>query len=452
MAYYGLTIGPIVNTLSLARKTAEIWMASYMFSYMMKNIAKKLYEKKVEFIIPYIDSTSFEINDEGIGMYHDRIIFRSDDFSLEKLDEIIKGVKKEFATIISEVIKKDKEDIYEFFKDYVYVYTFKSEKEYQNPILETYPILDNLEYHHNIYRYKTYIQEFLFRDKILQTSLAKSTKKTSFPSIMQIAAKDFALSNKEDDYSKIEKRDDFKQVYKYIAIVHADGDNLGKVVKDDKDISEKLFEFAKKAKNTLQGKAETLFIGGDDLLFFAPVISKDGTIFDLIAKLRKDYRDALNDKRTTLSFGVSITYYKYPLYEALSLSRDALFNKAKKTNNKNNLAISVRKHSGQSFESVMEFDSEIYRNFKNLLENVLKSKIEIPHSIHHKLDSMKELIKEIEINQIDDMFENYFNEEEHQGQFKEGLNEIKELLKLQKDDFENFFAELSMIKLLRGDR
>jgi len=452
MAYYGLTIGPIVNTLSLARKTAEIWMASYMFSYMMKNIAKKLYEEKVEFIIPYIDSTSFEINDEGIGMYHDRIIFRSDDFSLEKLDEIIKGVKKEFATIISEVIKKDKEDIYEFFKDYVYVYTFKSEKEYQNPILETYPILDNLEHHHNIYRYKTYIQEFLFRDKILQTSLAKSTKKTSFPSIMQIAAKDFALSNKEDDYSKIEKRDDFKQVYKYIAIVHADGDNLGKVVKDDKDISKKLFEFAKKAKNTLKGKAETLFIGGDDLLFFAPVISKNGTIFDLIEKLRKDYRDALNDKRTTLSFGVSITYYKYPLYEALSLSRDALFNKAKKTNNKNNLAISVRKHSGQSFESVMEFDSEIYRNFKNLLENVLESKIEIPHSIHHKLDSMKELIKEIETNQIDDMFENYFNEEDHQGQFKEGLNEIKELLKLQKDDFENFFAELSMIKLLRGDR
>ncbi|CAA6823139.1 MAG: Unknown protein, partial [uncultured Sulfurovum sp.] len=42
MKYIALTIGPIVDTLSLGRKTSEVWMASYLFSSFMKNSIRKI--------------------------------------------------------------------------------------------------------------------------------------------------------------------------------------------------------------------------------------------------------------------------------------------------------------------------------------------------------------------------------------------------------------------------
>ena len=52
--YIGLTIGPIAKTLHQARKTREIWGASYLFSYLMKKIIKKLKDKDVKFVLPYL--------------------------------------------------------------------------------------------------------------------------------------------------------------------------------------------------------------------------------------------------------------------------------------------------------------------------------------------------------------------------------------------------------------
>lgn len=78
------------------------------------------------------------------------------------------------------------------------------------------------------------------------------------------------------------------------------------------------------------------------------------------------------DKPTSLSFGVTIHYEKFPLYEALRLSQDMLFGVAKAE--KNGAAIQLQKHAGQSaavfiyndaLEEVLSLQADIFTNADN---------------------------------------------------------------------------------------
>jgi len=160
---------------------------------------------------------------------------------------------------------------------------------------------------------------------------------------------------------------------------------------------------------------------------------------------------------------VSITYYKYPLYEALDKSRKALFENAKEHPGKNAVAISVQKHSGQSFAFRVGKKDPHYGYFEMLLGAILDESSELPHSVHHKLSDMESLIAALS-EEVDDegkprdrsiepLFDNFFNEELHATRYKDGLDLLKMLMTaLPDDEQETLFAMLSLIKLLRGDR
>ena len=92
MKFVALTIGPIYKTLKNAKKTREIWGASYFFSFVIKEIVKKLVGK-VEFITPYVEDEIFEKRD-GVGLFHDRIIFKSDTVKKDELQKIVDEVLK----------------------------------------------------------------------------------------------------------------------------------------------------------------------------------------------------------------------------------------------------------------------------------------------------------------------------------------------------------------------
>jgi len=470
--YYGITIGPIVETISKAQKTIEIWAASYIFSKMMKKIAYELKKQNVKFIIPFVNG-EYQENDSGIGMYHDRIIFESDNLSIDKVNEIITNIKSEFAKDIASTLKEDEKKVNNYFQKYIKTYVVEVEN-CQNPILDIYQILDNIEYNNEIYEYEDFIDRFFIRDNILKSNLKKKSGVKGFDSIPQIASKEtnIDLGYMDDDsdyYKELQNRlkDNFKQVYKYIAIVHADGDRLGNVVKKsikdfsgDNPVSKALFEFGEKSKKLLKKySCNTIFIGGDDLLFFAPVVMKvdeeDRTIFDLLDELRDVYNDAFEfynknaKEKTTLSFGVSITYYKFPLSEALNLSRNALFGKAK--NKRNAVAISVRKHSGQMNELVLSFDDKRYDLFKNMLKDILNDNADLPFSIHYKLKDLEELLELID--NFDSFFDNYFNEDIHKNKFKKGLNYIKSIIENSPNNrLEVAFPATNIIKLLKGKK
>lgn len=451
MKYIALTIGPIVDTLSLGRKTSEVWMASYLFSSFMKNSIKKIKERSdAEFIIPFLDEEILQEKDDGVGMFHDRFILKSDTLTLEEVEEILQEGKDEIAVMVAESIKRDSDKVKAFFSKYLQTYLFETTENFENEVLDISKIMDSIELHTpRLESDEDYIRLFLNRDIILNSSLAKTSfgKKPSFESIEAIAAQELG------------EELDVKNAYKYIAIIYADGDNLGSYIKSQKDvttISKKLFDFDKKAAITIKDYgALPIFIGGDDLIIFAPLLNNGKTIFDLLNDLSKYYVETLETDKSTLSFGVSITYYKYPLYEALTKARNTLFGVAKNYDGKNAVAVSTQKHSGQSFDFCIGKSEDGYTKFIELLAKVLKEEIELPHAIHHKLKEYEKLFKEIPQKRIKDTFENLFNEDLHKTKFKEGLEDIRNLMETLGQgtkEQEKLFSMLSTIKVLRGDR
>ena len=104
MKYIGLTIGPIDKTLALARKTRELWGASYLFSYMMKEIIKNLLENGINqenIIIPYALDLELHPYAYGAGIYPDRLVFRADEKDLQDLMNIINTVSWSIAEKIA---------------------------------------------------------------------------------------------------------------------------------------------------------------------------------------------------------------------------------------------------------------------------------------------------------------------------------------------------------------
>lgn len=458
MKYIAMTLGPITDTLMLGRKTSEIWMASYIFSSYMKKVIFDIKKgTDAKFIVPFVDDDNlFDAKDEGIGMFHDRFIFTTQTQNIADIEKILQKHKDELSEMIATSIKKESAKVKSFINQYLQTYLFESSENFANPIVDISNILDSLELHTPLLEAdEDYLRLFLNRDILLQSQLAKDSfgQKPSFDSIEAIAAQE----KDSENFSA-------KNAQKYIAIIHADGDNLGEYIKSQSDttsVSKNLFLFDKKAVESIKEfGAIPLFVGGDDLLIFAPVINKEKkTIFHLIEQLSQDYENTLQTKKSTLSFGVSITYYKYPLYEALEKSRNALFDVAKKYNykehKKNAVAISAQKHSGQSFDFCISKNEESYDSFVSLMGQTLSEEIELPHAIHHKLSKYNMLFKNIQTQQLADTFENIFNEEIHQTKFEKGLKEIKNLmvtLGLEESQQAKLFSMLSTIKLIRGDR
>jgi len=138
--------------------------------------------------------------------------------------------------------------------------------------------------------------------------------------------------------------DDLKRLCykKYFCIVHADGDNMSRAIADRDNIeavSKNLFEYAKESNRKIKEfGGQTIFAGGDDLLFFAPVMYEDKSIFNLCEEISHDFEMKFKGV-ATLSFGISEQYIKHPLYEAVETSRNLLFGRAK-NEYKNNIAFS----------------------------------------------------------------------------------------------------------------
>ena len=78
-----------------------------------------------------------------------------------------------------------------------------------------------------------------------------------------------------------------------------------------------------------------IYAGGDDLLFLAPVSNGKGqTVFELCQEIAMLFEGKMKDNFVgfsscpTVSFGISIQYEKFPLYEALNHARNLLFGMA----------------------------------------------------------------------------------------------------------------------------
>ena len=420
MKYAGITIGPIYKTLFKARKTKELWAASYIFSFTMREIAKKFKNKK--FIMPYVADEMFEV--KNVGLFNDRMIFEAD--GVEEKD-----IEKAIDEAIKELSDKTGIDI-NYLKEYIQVeYVIKDVKS-GNIVDEIYKYLDTKEL---FFQTPTEDKFKNFFQNVNNTELAKfafGKDHKSFDSLLEIALADIIDDDLREIIREYEEKDinifedeelnkkyNFQDYHKYVAIVQVDGDNMSKVnklldnasIEDYEELSKDLFKFVKEAVDEIKRFGGfVVYAGGDDLLFFAPVKNENKNILDLAFKLDELYQDKMkkwNEKlkntKTTLSFGVNVSYYKFPMYEALRNAQSLLFDKAKSV--KNTIAIDVIKHSGQVFNAVIK--KENIEEIKALLNN----DFQFDTSIVYKIDTYKNVIKLLnEEDRFKAFFKNYFNE------------------------------------------
>lgn len=254
-------------------------------------------------------------------------------------------------------------------------------------------------------------------------------------------------------------KDNVKPYHKYMAIVKADGDNLSDILKQissdpdsigldaHNELSERLFDFSKNVNEiTEKYKGELVYAGGDDLLSFIPLAFSEieescdtdtntekneqnikrkeitKTVIDYALELSDKYNFFVNrpgeKAKSSLSFGISIFYFKYPLSKALKRADEQLNYIAKKNKGKNSLALQLTQHSGQSTQLLFSFSDSPLSDFNSYLKNIISAEKEVPHGILAKLAKFKTLIINAEGEEdINNIFENVIKDDSHKKNY-----------------------------------
>lgn len=393
MRYTAINIGPIIATLSMARKPRELWAASYMFSHLMKCIYSEAEKQGAVIISPAKPKT----DKNRVGIYPDRIYIKG---AVDATAIVCEAIWSFYGDLFSQGKRGSNNPDLDYFN--VMSATCEAGKE-SVAIGILNQKLDLMELCH------------LAPDKDVAQSIYDIISKRVFSSLFELATgKDRLPIPELEKIARIRLSDHpdekEKSHHRYFCVVQADGDNVGKTVshQDLEDglvlkISQELVQFGLDATELITSFGGVpVYAGGDDLLFLAPVIGKDGTH---IFKLLDDIEDkafqgvrskvdtlGLKDKdgnviKASLSFGVSINYYKYPLYEALESARNLLFGVAKNTDRfpqKKAVAWSLRKHSGGTFNGAISLQDEVLKKqFQDLIDTMRDD--DIVSAVAHKI-------------------------------------------------------------------
>lgn len=494
MTYTALTTGPIVASLDQAHKTREIWAASYLLSHLMERTIHHLMTgqdaiRADQFVVPYPKVRALPTYNAELkraGVFPDRLILESENGLFDQLQNAVKEAKDEIAADFEKIdgIENAKQYLDQYFRTDI-VEMKATEK---NVVVEINQVMANCELQNTlISKDDLYFTTFL--EKIHGSTLFNQVfeKGYSYPSmleigirklnggqkisrpkredLMEIGERILKENAKPNDKEKLLDDDDkllaglkksegfkdkLKTAHKYVAIVQADGDNVGKLIESIylnnpgkiKDFSKALSNFSLRSVEAIMAYGgEPVYAGGDDLLFFAPVVTHDDQIFGLLKKLDDIFNGEVVEesnlkglvkgleKSPSMSYGVSVTYYKYPMHEALRAGRHLLFGKAK-SGSKNAIAYRLQKHSGQSFDDVLNKDSDFY---KALMEMLTLEDNNLISSLLYNLEMQKSSLGKIAGDKVrlDHFFKNSYNEEVHQSEAADAfIEKVKKLIYL----------------------
>ena len=491
MKYVGITIGPIFKTIGEAISPAGLWFGSYFFSTVTKKLCEKLVEiPTVKIFSPFYDSNSNQNpQEDGIGRYHDRILFSIDDNTVteEKLQKIISAVKKEMAKKFG-TFKTDKE-IMLFIDNYLRIdfvilneetineIIGKREKAGNNIAIILNDALDALELmaagkgrtDMNLFapffagqkdNRNCYIKgSELFTDTKLNSQLVISY--SDYASELK-SIEDIASSQKKEESSSEEVPDGEVAPTRseYYAVVNSDGDKVGTLLKDlcrGVDISQQpdwINSFSKACLKYAGKAAElvgnyggmTIYAGGDDLLFIAPVHSLFSLCSELDEMFKKTLKQVLKEVNllddsinVSLSFGVAVQYVKYPLYEALERARVQLY-KAKESCG-NRLGIELVKHSGKTVQLMVE--NEKLEAIDNLIKYRATTNDQALESVLYNLQDTEIIFKLL----FEKTAQNAFDLQEYKTRFLNNFNNPNQLAyhdylgKIAKCFYDNYLKE-----------
>ena len=424
--YIAVTIGPIFDTINLASSPSALWAASYLFSMLSKNICQTLTENgvaKEDIISPYYDPDDELLNkNDGVGLFHDRIIFRAESFPIEQFNKI----KDEAINRTLELFGFDKKD-HPYFQKYFLVSAFAFESD--SPITDSAKALDCLELA------KPFVEErgsnpllTMFhsddtnrrndeiKNRVTQMGITEWQLFDSNRNVMSLPriAKNHVPSEQANNFKK----------FKYYAVVRSDGDRMGEIIKTLKtdqnvrDFSKACLSYCSKvAEKVKEYGGVTIYSRGDDLLALIPVEnSRAKTVFGFIKSVNDIFTNSFDQYNVdvSLSLGVFVSYYKFPLYEALERSAELLFGTAKSY--RNCTAIHFQKHAGQSegmvifndsLDRVIELHSGIVGGMKNPDSDIILSAM-------HKFTLFKNMFNNTDTDeQIQNLFNNTFDADDH---------------------------------------
>ena len=438
MKYTAINIGPIIETLSMARKPRELWAASYMFSYLMECLINEIGKVKGKVVSPALLKDSSVKN---VGLYPDRVFVEGE----LDVDNVIRCALRTFSDGIG---------IDENYVNIMYVSIDQDPKDEESAIKKLNRLLDCTELCNRTVKdgsRKDVLNLIQRKYNSPFFELAKNSKRFEVKSLAEIATYKLSKVNPvrwrelcnllhedddeqdgEDEFYKGIKhsfKEEYHSYYKYVCVVQADGDNMGKIIsllgsEQVKLLSEALLDYGSAASQMIEGYGGLpIYAGGDDLLLIAPVVSDytlkgtDGkadrkilNVFELVSAIDNLYNSIVDGKlgvgdmkrpidnknnpiHTSLSYGLTISYYKYPLYEALGSAQSLLFNNAKKVNDKNAIAWCLRKHSGSGFIGTITKNTSknsVYSIFNELMECSVDESL--VSAIAHKLRSNEDLL------------------------------------------------------------
>lgn len=429
-------MGPIFDTISRTRSTRAVFNASYVFSWLVKNIILEYLHRISNgnpgsqhfesILIPYVVNEGDMFgNDTHAGLFHDRVIVLSNDPSTdwEHFLGAIEATLYKLSGSIAEDLNlsriNDRKDpltvneinqLNDFVLNYFKTYAVCVDVESTNNHIDTVDnLLNAMELRPNLLgnqetdlffqwlelRFVSSFRHFTLKDSFAQTANKR------FESILEVSlsehvkrikslGEDFYWSVFSDKVTSVNQEIDdplsvittripdlelFKY-HRYFAVVRADADFLGRAIaslfKEKGSLGENpfgglsnsLFAFSLKATKEIEDwGAMPIFLGGDDVLCFCPVMCNGKSVIDLCLVLDKLFTDTLRENATLwkvistggynvrLSFGVSIGYYKHPMSELISDSYHLLTD-AKKM--RHAIGISVLKHSGTRFQTVIK--------------------------------------------------------------------------------------------------
>ena len=516
MKYTALTIGPIHKTLQSAKSTKAIWAASYMFSYLMKEIIKKANLKESDYVILPQHEPDDLTATNNVGLFPDRLIVKGEILNLQ---DIIDQVKEEFAQNVAKDIGENQNNVVQYFKEFFNFNFIELDlPENTNVIFAVTPLLDTAELKQPVLRHpeNDFLNDFLenkYYNFLIINEIDKKNKR--FPSTIEIANAEFkevseekfnyyvnTLFKKKKDEDKTDNQQNFidlirndakfkltyRNYQKYITVVQADGDNIGSFIKqlyEEKTnpvghvnrFSANLMKFSKEAVKLIEKYQGTpVYAGGDDLLFLAPVAhtkvdTKTGGVFveksiltliDKIDKIFNKYFLSYNEdgfnfksiietlpKKPSMSYGVSVSYYKFPLNEALAEGVRQLFYTAKQTCNKNAVSYAVLKHSGQYFGTTFHKNEESFKTYNELIAQQVQNADYI-HGVVYKLEPLQAVFYGIGLKneeskrnaELDNFFPNNFNESIHiQINKVTGEKELTPFLQSLKQLFKDVYTE-----------
>lgn len=460
--YTAINIGPVIKTLSMARKPRELWAASYLFSYLMKCIYAEAEKAGIKIISPAKPTQ----DKNKVGIYPDRI-YMEGDFEVKKV------LNEALAAFYFDLLGDGRKNSNNPDLDYFNLMSASCNEERESIAIailnQKLDVMEMCNFAADKDAVQT-IYEIISKKVSSLFQIATGENKLPIPDLETIARRQI------DAHGEINK----KSHHKYYCIVQADGDNVGRTVSHEGlnngevlKISEALVDFGVKAIAIIEDFGGLpIYAGGDDLLFISPVVGKDGTnIFNLLENIENDAfkkvhvavktlglkDDKGKEIEASLSFGVSINYYKHPLYEALESARILLSDVKKNIKEKKAVACSLRKHSGGTFDIAFSLKNV---ELKKLLSELISVKTEndtvsaIAHKIHQEEKLVSIVLKNGTQNRLDALFEKVL---EFDAEKEHYFNVVKKLMPVlfkevgEKNYNQMLYSLLRITKFIKGE-